>query len=83
MEDTAAKREGHSLLHEESVQEVKRVKSDDKGEQSSETSEPENILSAVTATKVLKDSAREKSIFIHGKVRMSRSYHAFGASVTH
>lgn len=73
MDDTAAKREGHSLQHDELVQEVKRVKSDDKGggEKSSEASEPENILSAVTATKVLKDSAREKSIFIHGKVRMS------------
>lgn len=73
MDDTAGKREGHSLQHDESLQEVKKVKSDDKGssaEQSSEASELENILSAVTATKVLKDSAREKSIFIHGKVRM-------------
>lgn len=72
MDDTAAKREGHSLQHDESVQEVKRVKSDDRGavEKSSEAPEAENILSAVTATKVLKDSAREKSIFIHGKVRM-------------
>ncbi|XP_075905932.1 m7GpppX diphosphatase-like isoform X2 [Nelusetta ayraudi] len=70
MDDTAAKREGHSLQHDESVQEVKRVKSDDRGavEKSSEAPEAENILSAVTATKVLKDSAREKSIFIHGKL---------------
>lgn len=63
--------EGHILQHDELVQEVKKVKSDDKEgrEESSEVSEPENILSAVTATKVLKDSAREKSVFIHGRVR--------------
>lgn len=71
MEDTTAKREGYSLQNDELVQEVKRVKSEDKGvgEKAPETSEPENVLSAFTATKVLKDSAREKSIFIHGKVR--------------
>lgn len=76
MEDTTAKREGYSLQNDELVQEVKRVKSEDKGggEKAPETSEAENVLSAFTATKVLKDSAREKSIFIHGKVRTLGSW---------
>lgn len=74
MDDMAAKGEGQSVQHDESVQEeVKRVESDDKGDgdKGSKAIEPENILSAVTAIKVLKDSSREKSIFVHGKVRTS------------
>lgn len=70
MADTAAKRETDNETDELS-QKSKRAKAEDengRGEDVKE-SEPANVLSAFQLTAVLSDSAREKNIFLHGKVK--------------
>ena len=52
-------------------QKVKKQKGDPEADPSGNGEEcgEENILSGFKTTAVLKDSAREKTIFLHGKVR--------------
>lgn len=70
MADTAAKREIHGVGTEESPQKVKRAKADNENGGGGVGNDPEseNILSEFKTSSVLSDSAREKNIFIHGKV---------------
>lgn len=69
MADTGSKREADSAGSDELSQRVKRVKTDsENGAGDVKERESENILSEFTTTSVLSDSAREKNIFIHGKV---------------
>lgn len=65
MADSAAKHETDELY-----QKAKRAKSDNEngGGEVGKEIECGNILSEFKTTKVLSDSAREKNIFIHGKV---------------
>lgn len=68
MANTEAKRELANTESKE-VSVVKRVKTDhvDRGAEQNKC-ESENILSGFQTLKVLSDSAREKIIFVHGKV---------------
>ncbi|XP_049441797.1 m7GpppX diphosphatase [Epinephelus fuscoguttatus] len=69
MADTGSKREADSAGSDELSQRVKRVKTDsENGAGDVKERESENILSEFTTTSVLSDSAREKNIFIHGKL---------------
>lgn len=62
----AAKREVSNTGRNEESEEIKRLKSDRKDKE--DEPECENILSGFQTSNVLSDSAREKTIFIHGKV---------------
>lgn len=72
MSDVAAKREGDAPENEESQLNAKRAKCDvtdgqgDQGE--GEPACKRNILSGFVTSQILNDSAREKKIFVHGKV---------------
>ena len=69
MGDAPLKRENEG---DELGQKAKKQKGDPEAEDPSGNGEEygeENILSAFKTTAVLKDSAREKTIFLHGKVR--------------
>ncbi|KAM7417135.1 hypothetical protein PAMA_016985 [Pampus argenteus] len=68
MADTATKREHDGVGTDESTQEVKRAKSDSEngGEVGEETEI--SVLSGFQTSGVLSDSAREKNIFIRGKL---------------
>ncbi|MEQ2171650.1 hypothetical protein GOODEAATRI_013044 [Goodea atripinnis] len=69
MATVAAKREISSAENDELSREAKRAKADDKnGEEGGNESEWENVLSTFTASSVLSDSAREKIMFVHGKI---------------
>ncbi|KAM9376149.1 m7GpppX diphosphatase [Pholidichthys leucotaenia] len=69
MADTAVKRQTDSAVDAELNRDVKRVKCDGgKGEDAGNESECETFLSEFQTCSVLRDSAREKSIFVHGKV---------------
>lgn len=70
MADTAAKRETDSVGTDELSQRVKRARVDDENGDGGVGNDPEseNILSEFKTSAVLSDSAREKTIFIHGKV---------------
>ncbi|XP_037317324.1 m7GpppX diphosphatase [Pungitius pungitius] len=70
MADTESKREIHAVGTEESPQKAKRAKADNEngGEEIGNDPESENILSEFKTSSVLSDSAREKNIFIHGKL---------------
>ncbi|XP_038162192.1 m7GpppX diphosphatase [Cyprinodon tularosa] len=69
MANVSTKREISSAESDELSREVKRVKSDDKnGEEEGNEPEWENVLSAFTTSSVLSDSAREKIMFVHGKI---------------
>ncbi|XP_005813286.1 m7GpppX diphosphatase [Xiphophorus maculatus] len=69
MATVAAKREISSAESEESSREAKRAKGDDKnGEETGNEPEWKNILSTFTTSSVLSDSAREKIMFLHGKI---------------
>ncbi|XP_038555981.1 m7GpppX diphosphatase [Micropterus salmoides] len=70
MADTAAKREADSVGGDELSHKVKKVKADDEngGGDVKKESEYENILSGFKTSKVLSDYAREKLMFIHGKL---------------
>lgn len=72
MSDAAANREGDTPENEESQLNAKRAKCDvtdgqgDHGE--GEPACKRNILSGFVTSQILNDSAREKKIFVHGKV---------------
>lgn len=69
MADTAAKREPDSVATDELTQKVKRAKTDSENGRGEVGEESEiNILSGFQTSAVLSDSAREKNIFIRGKV---------------
>ncbi|XP_056295506.1 m7GpppX diphosphatase [Pseudoliparis swirei] len=70
MADTAAKRETDSVGTDELSQRVKRARVDDENGDGGVGNDPEseNILSEFKTSAVLSDSAREKTIFIHGKL---------------
>ncbi|XP_012720154.2 m7GpppX diphosphatase [Fundulus heteroclitus] len=69
MADVATKRELSSAETEAASREAKRAKADDKnGEEGGDEAEWENVLSTFTASRVLSDSAREKIMFLHGKI---------------
>ena len=70
MADNADKREADSVGNEELSQKAKKAKTDSKNGGGEAANEPEsgNVLSEFKTSKVLSDSAREKNIFIHGKV---------------
>ncbi|XP_042349373.1 m7GpppX diphosphatase [Plectropomus leopardus] len=69
MADTGAKREADGAGTDELSQRVKRAKADsENGGEAGNEPESENILSAFKTSSVLSDSAREKNIFIHGKL---------------
>lgn len=72
MADSAAKRETDSDEPDDLSLKVKRPKSDNENGRGlgAKDSEPKNILSGFSTSKVLSDSAREKNIFVHGKVRL-------------
>lgn len=72
MANVEAKREISSAESEESSREAKRAKGDNKnGEETGNEPEWKNILSTFTTSSVLSDSAREKIMFLHGKVFFS------------
>lgn len=74
MADSAAKREADSVGTDETLQRVKRAKSDNEnGGEVEKESVSDNILCGFKTSNVLSDSAREKNIFIHGKVRLLKS----------
>ncbi|XP_054453942.1 m7GpppX diphosphatase [Anoplopoma fimbria] len=66
MADSAAKRVGAD----ESTQRVKRAKADNEngGGEGAKDPECENVLSEFKTSTVLSDSAREKTMFLHGKL---------------
>ncbi|KAL7394989.1 hypothetical protein ABVT39_008317 [Epinephelus coioides] len=69
MADAGSKREADGAGSDELSQSVKRVKTDsENGAGDVKEHESEKILSEFTTTSVLSDSAREKNIFIHGKL---------------
>ncbi|XP_026186263.1 m7GpppX diphosphatase [Mastacembelus armatus] len=69
MADMAAKRELDSVQPDELVHKVKRTEADNEGgPEVVKESGSGNILSDFQISAVLSDSAREKSIFIHGKL---------------
>lgn len=73
MSDIAAKREGDTAENKESQLNAKRAKcdvADGQGDQSEgDSAYKSNILSGFVTSQILNDSAREKKIFVHGKVR--------------
>ncbi|XP_034399180.1 m7GpppX diphosphatase [Cyclopterus lumpus] len=70
MADTAAKRETDSVGTDELSQRVKRAKADNENGDGGVGKDPESehILSEFKTSTVLSDSAREKTIFVHGKL---------------
>ncbi|KAM9356631.1 m7GpppX diphosphatase [Symphorus nematophorus] len=68
MADAAAKREADSAASEELSQKAKRAKADNENGEGEVGKESENILCEFKTSNVLSDSAREKNIFIHGKL---------------
>ncbi|XP_071314309.1 m7GpppX diphosphatase [Trachinotus anak] len=70
MADVAVKRDTDSVETDELSQRVKRAKAGDEdgGGEAGEEPEAENILSGFKTSNILSDSAREKNIFIHGKL---------------
>lgn len=69
MADTAAKRQSDSAGTDESSQKAKRAKADSENGRGEAGKESENILCGFKTSNVLSDSAREKNMFIRGKVR--------------
>ncbi len=70
MADTAAKRESDGAGADELSQKVKRAKAESENGRGEVGEESENILCGFKTSSVLSDSAREKNIFIRGKVRL-------------
>ncbi|KAM8733767.1 m7GpppX diphosphatase [Acanthopagrus schlegelii] len=70
MADSAAKRETDSDEPDDLSLKVKRPKFDNENGRGvgAKDSEPKSILSGFSVSKVLSDSAREKNIFVHGKL---------------
>lgn len=70
MADTSAKRLLDSDETGEPAPDVKKGKTDN---ENGNESVQENVLSGFKSSSVLSDSAREKNIFIHGKVALLQS----------
>ncbi|XP_059202194.1 m7GpppX diphosphatase [Centropristis striata] len=68
MADTAAKREADSVGTEDLSQKAKRAKADSENGGGEKEPESKNILSDFKTSSILSESAREKNIFIHGKL---------------
>ncbi|XP_022607650.1 m7GpppX diphosphatase [Seriola dumerili] len=70
MADNAVKREADSIETDELSQKVKRAKADHENGRGEAGKEPESesILSGFKTSNILRDSAREKNIFVHGKL---------------
>ena len=69
MADTTAKREPDTVETDELTQKVKRAKTESKNGRGEVGDEFEtDVLSGFQTSAVLSDSAREKTIFIRGKV---------------
>ncbi|XP_023251686.1 m7GpppX diphosphatase [Seriola lalandi dorsalis] len=70
MADNAVKREADSIETDELSQKVKRAKADQENGRGEAGKEPESesILSGFKTSNILRDSAREKNIFVHGKL---------------
>lgn len=74
MADTSAKRLLDSDKTGEPAPDVKRGKTDNEnGREDGNESVQENVLSGFKTSSVLSDSAREKNIFVHGKVALLQS----------
>ncbi len=73
MADYAAKRETVGAGTDELSQNVKRAKVDNENGGGENGKESENILCGFKTSTVLSDSAREKIMFVHGKVRLLQS----------
>lgn len=67
MTDFVVKRDADS---DDLLRNIKRSKKDNDPSKTMEGSESQNILFEFKSSKVLSDSAREKNIFIHGKVKL-------------
>lgn len=68
MTDIAAKHGPDSDEADELVRKIKRSKKDSDQSETTEESESQNVLSDFKTSKILSESAREKTIFVHGKV---------------
>lgn len=71
MADSAVKRETDSVEADELTQKAKKkARVDDENGGGEAGNESENVLCGFKTSNVLNDSAREKNIFIHGKVTL-------------
>ncbi|KAM3867231.1 m7GpppX diphosphatase [Diretmus argenteus] len=68
MADVTAKRENESDGSDGFSPEAKRPRRDPDDEPGSDVEDPGHVLSGFTTTAVLRESSREKAIFIHGKL---------------
>lgn len=78
MADRAAKREADSVGTDEALQKVKSAKYDNENGEGEvgKDSASDKILCGFKTSNILRDSAREKNIFIHGKVRLLANFDA-------
>lgn len=70
MTDFAVKRDADSDETDDLLRNFKRSKKDNNPSETMDESESQNIMFEFKSSKVLSDSAREKNIFIHGKVKI-------------
>lgn len=70
MTDIAAKRDAGREENEELLRDIKRPKTDKDPSETMEGSDSRSVLSEFKTSKVLSESAREKTMFIHGKVTL-------------
>lgn len=70
MTDIVAKRDAGSEENEELLRNIKRPKTDKDLSETMEGSDSQSVLSEFKTSKILSESAREKTIFIHGKVTL-------------
>lgn len=68
MTDIVAKRDASSEENEELLRNIKRPKTDKDPSETMEGADSRSVLSEFKTSKILSESAREKTIFIHGKV---------------
>lgn len=68
MTDIVAKHGADSDEADELARKIKRSKKDTDQSETTEESEPRNVLSDFKTSQILSESAREKTIFVHGKV---------------
>lgn len=74
MTDFAVKRDADSDETDDLLRNFKRSKKDNNPSETMDESESQNIMFEFKSSKVLSDSAREKNIFIHGKVKLFLYY---------
>lgn len=70
MTDIVAKRDAGSEENEELLRNIKRPKTDKDPSETTEGADSRRVLSEFKTSKILSESAREKTIFIHGKVTL-------------